>query len=35
VGLARFTIPTAFDDPATPPDAPTRESLETRCFVFF
>jgi hypothetical protein len=34
-GRARFTIHTAFDDPTTPPDAPNRESLETRCFVFF
>lgn len=34
-GRARFTIHTAFDDPRSPPDAPPRESLETRCFVFF
>jgi len=34
-GRARFTIHTSFSDPSTPPDAPPRESLETRCFVFF
>ncbi len=34
-GRARFTIHTAFDDPATAADAPPRESLETRCFAFF
>lgn len=32
---ARFTIHTAFEDPAAPPDAPPRESIETRCFAFF
>ncbi len=34
-GRARFTIHTAFDDPTSPPDAPPRESIETRTFVFF
>jgi hypothetical protein len=34
-GRARFTIHTSFDDPAAIADAPPRESLETRCFVFF
>ena len=34
-GRARFTIHTAFDDPTSPPDAPPRESIETRSFVFF
>jgi hypothetical protein len=34
-GRARFTIHTSFDDPSAAADAPPRESLETRCFVFF
>ncbi len=34
-GRARFTIHTAFDDPTAPAGAPSRESIETRCFVFF
>lgn len=34
-GRARFTIHTAFDDPNSPPDAPPRESIETRSFAFF
>ena len=34
-GRARFTIHTSFEDPGAQPDAPPRESLETRCFVFF
>ncbi len=34
-GRARFTLHTAFDDPATPAAAPARESIETRAFVFF
>lgn len=34
-GRTRCTLHTAFEDPATPADAPPRESLETRCFVFF
>ena len=32
---SRFTAHSAFDDPATPPDAPPRESIETRTFSFF
>ena len=34
-GRARFTIHTSFDDPTAPIDAPVRQSIETRCFVFF
>lgn len=34
-GKARFTPHTAFDDPATSPDAPPRESIEVRTFAFF
>ena len=34
-GRARFTIHTAFEDPNAPEGAPPRESIETRCFVFF
>ena len=34
-GSARFTLHSAFDDPTSPPDAPPRESIETRAFVFF
>jgi hypothetical protein len=34
-GRARFTIHTSFDDPDAPTDAPPRESIETRCLVFF
>jgi hypothetical protein len=34
-GRARFTIHTAFDDPSAPAGAPSRESIETRCFAFF
>ncbi|MDH3377409.1 MAG: methyltransferase [Gammaproteobacteria bacterium] len=34
-GPARFTIHTSFDDPTAGPDAPPRESIETRCLVFF
>jgi len=33
--LSRFTAHSAFDDPATPPGAPPRESIETRTFAFF
>jgi hypothetical protein len=33
--VARFAPHTAFDDPTTPPDAPPRESIELRSFVFF
>lgn len=32
---SRFTAHSAFDDPDTPPDAPPRESMETRTFAFF
>ncbi len=32
---SRFTAHSAFDDPATPPGAPPRESIETRTFAFF
>jgi hypothetical protein len=34
-GRARFTAHSAFDDPATPPDAPPRESIEVRALVFW
>jgi len=34
-GRARFLGHSAFDDPATPPDAPTRESIEIRTMAFF
>ncbi len=34
-GRARFTIHTSFEDPNAPVDAPPRESIETRCLVFF
>jgi len=34
-GRARFTAHTAFDDPTTPPNAPPRESIELRSFVFY
>jgi hypothetical protein len=32
---SRFTAHSAFDDPNTPPNAPARESIETRTFAFF
>ena len=32
---SRFTAHSAFDDPATPADAPARESIETRTFAFW
>lgn len=32
---SRFTAHSAFDDPATPANAPPRESIETRTFAFF
>ena len=32
---ARFTAHSAFDDPTSPPNAPARESIETRTLVFF
>ena len=34
-GRTRFTIHTAFTDPMSAPDAAPRQSIETRCFVFF
>ncbi len=34
-GRARFTPHSSFADPAAPRDAPARESLESRCLVFF
>lgn len=34
-GRARFTPHTSFDDPATPADAPPRQSIEVRLFAFF
>src|SRR6266550_9159867 len=32
---ARFTAQTSFADPATPPNAPPRQSIEMRAFAFF
>ncbi len=32
---ARFTAHSAFADPTSPPDAPSRESIEARTIVFF
>lgn len=34
-GRTRFTLHSSFRDPDAPADAPPRESLETRCLVFF
>lgn len=34
-GRSRFTAHTAFEDPTSPPDAPARESIETRTLAFF
>jgi len=34
-GRTRFTAHTSIDDPTAPDGAPPRESIETRCFVFF
>jgi len=34
-GRTRFTAHTSVDDPTAPDNAPPRESIETRCFVFF
>jgi hypothetical protein len=34
-GRARFTIHSSFEDPGAPVDAPSRESIETRCLLFF
>jgi hypothetical protein len=32
---ARFTAHTSFNDPATSPGAPPRQSIEMRAFAFF
>jgi hypothetical protein len=34
-GRTRFTIHSSFEDPNAPADAPPRESIESRCLVFF
>jgi hypothetical protein len=34
-GTARFAVHTGFDDPTSPIDAPPRESIELRTFVFY
>ena len=34
-GRTRFTAHTSVEDPTAAADAPPRESIETRCFVFF
>ena len=34
-GRARFTAHTSFEDPTSPPDAASRESIEVRALVFF
>lgn len=34
-GRARFTVHTSFENPAAPADAPPRESIETRCLLFY
>lgn len=34
-GRARFSAHSAFEDPTSPPDAPPRESIELRTFVFY
>ena len=34
-GRARFVGHTAFEDPTSPPNAKTRESVEIRTIVFF
>jgi hypothetical protein len=34
-GRTRFTVHSSFDDPNAAPDAPDRESIETRCLLFF
>ncbi len=34
-GRARFMPHSAFEDPTSPPDAPTRESIEVRTIAFF
>lgn len=34
-GRTRFTLHSSFQDPTAPDDAPPRESIETRCLVFY
>ena len=34
-GRARLSVHSAFEDPTSPTEAPERQSIETRCFVFF
>ena len=34
-GRARFAVHSAFEDPTAPTDAPPRESIEVRAFVFY
>jgi hypothetical protein len=34
-GRARLSVHSAFEDPTSPANAPERQSIETRCFVFF
>ena len=34
-GRATFSLHSAFADPSSPPDAPSRESIEVRCVVIF
>ncbi len=34
-GRVRFTTHSSFEDPDAPADAPPRESIETRCLLFF
>lgn len=34
-GTARYALHSAFEDPDTLPDAPPRETIETRAFVFY
>lgn len=34
-GTARYALHSAFEDPTSAPDAPPRESIESRAFVFF
>ena len=33
--LAQFTAHSAFDDPTSAPDAPSRESIEVRTLAFY
>ena len=35
LGVAPYSLHTAFEDPTSPPDAAPRESLETRALGFF